>query len=411
LGLSLLKSAVDEWAIEDLETLSDDELADQLVDLDTVIDQLELQRSRRLDRFNRRKSFAGDGYSSATAFLIHRCKMAPGRAARLVAQAKSLSEMPETVRVWSDERLSADQVRHLIVAHDTNPALFSEQEPGLVEAVESLGVQDTGRAVTYWRQAVNDAAFEKDAAELHDMRRVHLSKSFEGMGRLDGWLDPLSFEIVRAALDGATAPPAEGDQRTPAQRRADALVDVARLALDEGRLPEKGGEKPHLLVIVSLDQLTGHGPSQRHGETVDGTVLSRSDLDYLSCDCSISRLVMGPNSEPLDIGRKSRVIPAAMRRAVIARDRHCQHPGCFRAARWCDVDHKIDWIHGGETKLSNLQLLCRHHHRLKHQATRDGPGRQTWALVTDAPVRMVCTLNRIAKSGRNSRPTTIVPEE
>jgi hypothetical protein len=124
-----------------------------------------------------------------------------------------------------------------------------------------------------------------------------------------------------------------------------------------------------LLVMVSLDQLTGHGhgPSQGHRETVDGTVLSRSDLDCLSCDCSISRLVMGPNSEPLDIGRKSRVIPAALRRAVIARDGHCQYPGCFRTARWCDVDHKIDWIHGGETKLSNLQLLCRHHHRLKHQ--------------------------------------------
>jgi hypothetical protein len=72
-------------------------------------------------------------------------------------------------------------------------------------------VQDTDRAVTYWRQAVNEAAFEKDAADLHDMRRAHLSKTFEGMGRLDGWLDPLAFEIVRAALDGATAPPAEGD--------------------------------------------------------------------------------------------------------------------------------------------------------------------------------------------------------
>jgi hypothetical protein len=210
-------------------------------------------------------------------------------------------------------------------------------------------------------------------------------------------------------LDGATAPPTEGDDRTPAQRRADALVDVARLALDEGRLPEKGGEKPHLLVMVSLDQLNGHGHGE--AETVDGTVLSGSELDYLSCDCSISRLVVGPSSEPLDIGRKSRAIPAAMRRAVIARDRHCQHPGCFRAARWCDVDHKIDWIHGGETKLSNLQLLCRHHHRLKHQAIRDEPGRPTSALVPDAPVPLVCTLNRIAKSGRTSRPTPIAPKE
>ncbi len=140
---------MDEWAIEDLATLSDDELADQLVDLDAVIDQLELQRARRLDRFNRQRGFAGDGYPSATAFLIHRCKMAPGRATRLVAQAKSMSQMVETARAWSDQRLSADQVRHLIVAHDTNPEIFSEHEHGLIEAVEPLGVQDTGRAITY----------------------------------------------------------------------------------------------------------------------------------------------------------------------------------------------------------------------------------------------------------------------
>jgi hypothetical protein len=132
---------MDEWAIEDLETLSDDVLADQLVDLNSVIDQLELQRARRLDRFNRRKGFAGLGYPSATAFLIHRCKMSPGRATRLVAQARSMSHMAETARAWSEERLSADQVRHLMVAHDTNPAIFSEHELGLIEAVEPLGVQ------------------------------------------------------------------------------------------------------------------------------------------------------------------------------------------------------------------------------------------------------------------------------
>jgi hypothetical protein len=69
-------------------------------------------------------------------------------------------------------------------------------------------------------------------------------------------------------------------------------------------------------------------------------------------------------------GRKTKVIPPAMRRAVIARDRHCQHPGCFRPSKWCDIDHKIHWLYGGETKLSNLQLLCPHNHTLKHRSVR-----------------------------------------
>jgi uncharacterized protein DUF222/HNH endonuclease len=360
-----LKSAIHEWAIEDLETLSTDELADQLIELDSAIDQLELQRSRRLDQFNRRKGFSNDGYPSATAFLVHRCRMAPGRATRLVAQSKSLSDMPETVKAWADERLSSDQARHLITAHDANPEIFSEHESGLVEAIEPLGVHDTARVVTYWRQAVNEPAFEKDSESLRHMRRIHLSKTFEGMGRLDGWLDPEAYEIVKTALDAATPPPGENDDRTPAQRRADALVDIFRTVLDEGRLPENGGEKPHLMVIVSLDQLSEHGSGI--GETLDGTILPRTDLRRLACDCSISRIVFGAGSEPLDVGRKTRIIPPALRRAVVARDRHCQDPKCFRPARWCDVDHIISWLDGGETKLSNLQLLCRYHHTLKHK--------------------------------------------
>jgi hypothetical protein len=97
-------------------------------------------------------------------------------------------------------------------------------------------------------------------------------------------------------------------------------------------------------------------------------VLPRSTIERISCDASVSRLIMGPNSEPLDVGRKTRVIPPALRRAVTARDRHCQHYGCQRPARWCDIHHKKPWSRGGETNLTNLQLLCRHHRRSHHMS-------------------------------------------
>jgi hypothetical protein len=363
--VSLLRSAVDEWAIEDIEAKPPGLIADDLVEIEAVIGQLEAERSRRLQVLNQCRSWADVGYTSGSAFLIHRCRMAAGRATRLMAQANSLREMPRTWEAWRASNLSTDQVRHLITAHDTNPDVFNEHEPGLVDAVEPLGIFDTARAVTYWRQAVNEPAFERDTESLHAQRRLHLSTTFEGMGRIDGWLDPEGLEIVKVALDAATPSPAEGDHRTPAQRRADALVDLARQALDQGELPESGGEQPHLMVLVHIDQLSGRG----HGdcETVDGTIFPRSTVQRIACDASVSRIVLGPNSEPLDVGRKTRVIPAAIRRAVIARDRHCRYPGCYRPARWCDVDHIIHWLHGGKTKLDNLQLLCRHHHTEKHQ--------------------------------------------
>ena len=76
---------------------------------------------------------------------------------------------------------------------------------------------------------------------------------------------------------------------------------------------------------------------------------------------------MSPDSQPLDIGRSSRTVPEPMRRAVIARDRHCRFPGCRRPARWCDAHHIVHWTDDGPTRVDNLILLCRHHHTLIHR--------------------------------------------
>jgi 5-methylcytosine-specific restriction protein A len=117
-------------------------------------------------------------------------------------------------------------------------------------------------------------------------------------------------------------------------------------------------------VHVDLPALAG-GVGGLH-ETDGGFVLDPFGLDQLVCDPSVSRIVFGPGSEVLDVGRKTRVIPAGLRRAVIARDRHCVAPGCGRSARWCDVHHIVSWAHGGETVIANLCLLCRYHHTLVH---------------------------------------------
>jgi hypothetical protein len=73
----------------------------------------------------------------------------------------------------------------------------------------------------------------------------------------------------------------------------------------------------------------------------------------------------GPDGSVLDVGRKTRTIPAAIRRALGARDARCRFPGC--TARRCDAHHITHWSNGGDTSLDNLVLLCRWHHRLVHE--------------------------------------------
>lgn len=104
---------------------------------------------------------------------------------------------------------------------------------------------------------------------------------------------------------------------------------------------------------------------------------ARSELDHagpvgpelartIACDASVMRVMLGGRSEPLDVGRRTPVVPPALRRAVIVRDRGCRFPGCDRPHTWCDAHHVVHWADGGPTSLPNLLLLCRRHHRLVH---------------------------------------------
>ena len=126
------------------------------------------------------------------------------------------------------------------------------------------------------------------------------------------------------------------------------------------------GERPHVTVTVGA-------------EAIQGASGGTSELDHvgpvhpeaarrLACDASVMRVVMAGRSEPLDVGRRTSVVPPAIRRAVIVRDHHCRFPGCDRPHTWCDAHHVVHWADGGPTALPNLVLLCRRHHRMVHQA-------------------------------------------
>jgi hypothetical protein len=103
-----------------------------------------------------------------------------------------------------------------------------------------------------------------------------------------------------------------------------------------------------------------------------GTVISADAARMLACDGSISRIITGPTGEILDSGRATRTFTAAQRRAIIARDRHCQHAHCDTPAAWCDIHHKTHWADGGPTSITNGILLCPRHHRHHHRDSQTG---------------------------------------
>jgi hypothetical protein len=141
----------------------------------------------------------------------------------------------------------------------------------------------------------------------------------------------------------------------------------------------EGGERVALTVTLNYDTLcqalaehpaTGPTPGLHPALALLGenTHIRPETARRLACDAEIIPALLGSRGEVLDIGRKTRTIPHALRRAVVLRDRHCAHPGCRRRARRCQVHHIIHWADDGETCLENCVLLCSYHHQLIHHS-------------------------------------------
>ena len=159
-----------------------------------------------------------------------------------------------------------------------------------------------------------------------------------------------------------------------AARRADALVGLSEQALSG----ESGGstaDRFQVSVYVSAetlrnqngaeDEAVGH-PVTDLPEIEDGPVIGPERARRLCCDGSVMPILEAAHGEILGIGRKTRTVPPALRRALKRRDGGCRFPGC-RQRRWVDAHHIRHWAHGGETRLDNLVLLCRRHHTCVHE--------------------------------------------
>jgi hypothetical protein len=363
--MSELRSAVEGLRAEVLADMPDARIEDDFAELQRVCEQLELERLRRLAEIDRRRLFEREGHLSAASWLASRFRVGWGAARQQTGVARALDEMPETRRALEAGDVSLSAARLLVKARDADAEAFARSEARLVEAARIHGVGDLQRVVAFWRQHVER---ERAGDGARARRQLHASVTFEGMVRVDGDLDPEAGEALLTALGAvldADAHRGGSDERTPAQRRADALHEICRQWLDHAERPIVAGERPHLSVTVDAGVLAD--PAEGAAELDHGAVVGGETARRLACDASLMRVVMNGRSEPLDVGRRTPVVSPAIRRAVVVRDRRCRFPGCDRRHTWCDAHHVRHWAEGGRTALGNLVLLCRRHHRLVHE--------------------------------------------
>jgi hypothetical protein len=147
-------------------------------------------------------------------------------------------------------------------------------------------------------------------------------------------------------------------------RRADALALMAETFVHQG--PRKLSTADRYQVVVHVDAETLRDSTAGRCEIEHGPAVAAETARRLTCDASLVTVTENERGDALDVGRKTRSIPPAIRRALNSRDQGCRFPGCTHQ-RYVDAHHIHHWVHGGETKLRNLVTLCRFHHRYVHE--------------------------------------------
>ena len=348
--------------------LDEVDLEEGFAGLQRIVQAAEAKKLEWLAEVQRRATFRRDGYLSTTDWLTDRFNLTRGSAKQDTKAAETLRAAPEVGKALEEGTISSSAVRVLTAAWESHPEAFEAAGKTLLKEAQAKPIGDLRRVVDDWCHRQDQDRAQNEAERKRERRRLDIAPGASGMVQGGFELDPEGGEYLMTAVQAvvdADVKTGGPDFRTPRQRRADALVELARRYLDSSDRPSMGGERPHITVTVGLDVL--RGTEDGTAELDHGSAVHKSIARRLSCDASVRRIVLGPRSEPLDVGRKTPVIPAAVRRAVIARDRTCRFTGCGRPAAWCDVHHIKHWAEGGETSLSNCVLLCRRHHHLIHE--------------------------------------------
>ncbi|MET8278812.1 DUF222 domain-containing protein [Micromonospora sp. NPDC005174] len=377
-ALAQAAGGVDDCADAALWALADDELLASLDAAHVLAQRLATIQLALVRELDGRGLAVAQGASSTAVWLRDRLRLSGRSARQLVELAATIDAAPPTVRAaLLDGSLTVEQGR---VVAETIGALPAEAGPEVTDKATGLLVTWAGRfdptilrrlgerVLAHVAPDLADqaelAALDRAAERAEARRHVTLSEPKDGQVRLTGNLDTETASLLREAIDPLCAPTGEHDDRSPGQRRADALGEICRLTLRTGHLPDNGGDRPQLVVTMSLDALVnGVGA----GTLETGARLTPGAVRRLACDAAVLPAVLNGNSQILDVGRQRRLFTGPLRRALVLRDGGCAFPGCDRPPRWCDGHHVRHWADGGATTLGNGVLLCGHHHRVLHQ--------------------------------------------
>jgi len=280
-----------------------------------------------------------------------------GSARERVRTARALGHLPLLDAAFREGRLSYSKVRALtrVAGPDNESRLLGIAEQGSAEYVESVV------------RRLKQRERLDDVQQMLRQRSLTYAWDDDGSLVVRARLTPEQGAVWLKALEKAEVS-LDGDEAFDV-RQADAMTHALEESLAGVSEKNQSADRYQVVVHVPAGTLCLDNKGSNASEPAvieNGPVLHPETVKRLTCDGALISMIENERGEVLNVGRKTRTIPSAVRRALRSRDLHCRYPGCSHT-RYLDGHHIVHWAHGGETKLDNLILLCRRHHRFVHE--------------------------------------------
>jgi len=378
-----LAGVLDELAGTDPSVLAD---ADGMRSLSRSLNRLEAALSRTAAAYESSGDWAETGALNLPSWMATEGHLPLVETRRRVRLGRALRRLPAAAEAWAEGEISSAHVARLVgVLRPRTEEAMARDEEMLVEKAKSFRFDHFNRLVAYWEGLADEDGTEDEAEARRSRRDAYLVKTFDGayLGRMA--FDPISGAVVGGEMerleklafeeDWAEAKarlghdPVEGDLcRTAAQRRADAMVEMAmrsRTAPADGIRPA-----PLFTVMVGYETMQGRICELANG----GGVLSPGQLLPWLDRALIERAVFTPKGR-VEVSARARLFTGATLRALQIRDRDgCTHPYCHAPAWRCQADHVQPYNEGGPTTQENGRMVCGPHNR----ARNSGPDHPLW---------------------------------
>ena len=354
-------------------------LGEEITEMAAHLDAGTYRLLQLICEFDQHGGWGGTGINSCAHWLNWKCGMGMGAARERVRVARALPDLPKISAAFREARVSYSKVRAMTrVATPIN-------EEALLQVALGGTAYHVEQQVRLYRRVKRIRALEEENLR-HVKRELDLYQDHEGAWVIRGRFTPEQGALISKALEAAgdqlfaeqqqvsATVTGEVEKIVPlwkavpepfAARRADALERVVEGFLAGVRKEHSGGDRYLVNIHTEMDTLRQDGEGAE-SELEERGCVSAETSRRMACDASVVHWHEGTHGEPLNIGRKTRSIPPAIRRALKRRDGGCRFPGCT-CSRFVDAHHIKHWADGGETSMNNLVLLCRTHHRLVHE--------------------------------------------